>query len=133
MYRTGDIVRRLDDDTFAFVGRRDLMVKCSGFRIELQEVEHVLQQHPRVLEAVVAPWYHDRRGSCSLAAFVSAKGGSDMRVIDLKKYCSERMPSYMVPETIEIVAGIPKNANGKVDRACVAEWVGGSAPEGGES
>ncbi|HSF43683.1 MAG TPA: non-ribosomal peptide synthase/polyketide synthase [Thermoanaerobaculia bacterium] len=68
-YRTGDAVRHRPDGTLEFLGRIDLQVKVRGYRIELQEIEAVLSEHPGVAEAVVAA-REETPGDVRLAAYV---------------------------------------------------------------
>ncbi len=115
-YATGDIVRRISDDEYRYIGRKDCMVKCAGFRVELQEIERVLYQNPVIREAAVIPHYREDRGSVSLHAYVSYKPGIQSTISDLKKYCSISLPRYMIPEMIHVLEELPKNPNGKIDR-----------------
>ncbi|GAA1983445.1 amino acid adenylation domain-containing protein [Catenulispora subtropica] len=114
-YRTGDIVRRRDDGCLLYVGRKDTMVKVKGHRIELGEIEAVLELRPEVAEAVcvVAP---DEAGTARIVAFVTAArgGGPDERA--LRRHTREYLPTYMVPEKIEVVSSLAYTSTGKVDR-----------------
>ncbi len=114
VYRTGDLGRFLPDGTISFIGRRDNQVKIRGFRIELDEIELVLREHPAVKEAavVVVESPVDRK----LAAFVHL---SEMPVPPLRDYLASRLPAYMVPAQIEVAGLLPRNANGKIDRAAL--------------
>jgi len=103
-YRTGDIVRVLDDGAFDYVGRRDHMVKVRGHRVEPGDVETVLATHPRVAEAcaVVVGDGIDAR----LTAFTvpaphaghesTARGGGSRQLdtLDLRRHCAQRLPSH---------------------------------------
>jgi len=134
LYQTGDIVTRIDKDNLVYRGRRDLMVKCSGFRIEIQEVETVLVSHDCVEEAVVMPIKDEDGRVQALAALVTLGDGSDTRdhsdscggcsVLSLKRYLAEKLPKYMIPETIIITEEMPRNANGKIDRRTAALCAG---------
>jgi acyl-coenzyme A synthetase/AMP-(fatty) acid ligase len=115
-YATGDIVRRISAEEYRYVGRKDLMVKCAGFRVELQEIERVLLMHPVIREAAVVPRYREERGSVSLHAFVSFKPGARATISDLKRCCDKSLPRYMIPEHVDILDELPKNPNGKIDR-----------------
>jgi aspartate racemase len=114
-YRTGDIVRRLSEDTLAFVGRRDQQVKVNGVRVELNEVESVLDQHPLVDEAAV---------------FVEDDGADDPRLVacvvvptlpadigELRAFLGARLPAPMIPSEFRVVAALPRTPSGKIDRA----------------
>ncbi len=117
LYKTGDIVRVIAPGVYQYIGRKDLMVKYSGFRIELQEIEQALLKYPSVQEAVVVPVYdRDRTNVTSLAAFITTKNGLPLKLIALKEFLAEILPKYMIPEIIELIKEIPKNTNGKADR-----------------
>jgi amino acid adenylation domain-containing protein len=116
LYATGDIVKRLSHDSYRYIGRKDLMVKCAGFRIELQEIEKALYQLHVVREAVVVPHYREERGSYSLHAYVSFKQNMQSTITEMKKQCKQTLPHYMIPEIIQVLPEIPKNPNGKLDR-----------------
>jgi amino acid adenylation domain-containing protein len=123
-YRTGDIVRVIAPGSYQYLCRKDLMVKCSGFRVELQEVEQALMKHQVVQEVIVVPVYDDEGvNALSLAAFITTKDGKQTGVIELKKFLAEILPRYMIPETITVLEELPKNANGKADRQQLAEQV----------
>ncbi|HZO77140.1 MAG TPA: amino acid adenylation domain-containing protein [Solirubrobacteraceae bacterium] len=123
-YRTGDIVELLADSppTYRFVGRNDHLVKSRGYRIELGEVESALYGSGEVEEGVVVPVPDDLMGN-RLVAFCSVRG--DIGEEELKQRCRERVPSYMVPDRIEIVEALPRTANDKYDRSRLAELAAG--------
>jgi acyl carrier protein len=114
MYRTGDRGRRRSDGQLEFLGRLDDQVKVRGYRVELGEVEAVLRQQPGVDDAVVAP---PARAEAGLAAYVVPSQGRAVDVDALRSSLTRALPDHMVPVTYAVLEGIPRNANGKVDRA----------------
>jgi aspartate racemase len=115
LYRTGDIVRYLEDANIEFIGRRDHQVKLRGFRIELGEVEAALETHSSVQQAVVV--VSEESGDKQLVAYVvdgAGEGGVD--IADLRKYVRERLPEYMLPASFVLLESLPLKPNGKVDR-----------------
>ena len=118
LYRTGDIVRLREDGSYAFVGRRDHMVKSRGYRIELGEIEQVLHQHAGVREAAVVAIPDDEVGA-RLNAVVAAHNGG-LQAAELQKFCLERLPKYMVPERVVFLDELPKTSTGKADRVAIA-------------
>jgi amino acid adenylation domain-containing protein len=115
MYRTGDRVRRCTDGNLEFLGRFDDQVKIRGFRIELGEIESALLRHPAVARAAVTV-YQDRPGSSHLIAYVvpaHAADGVDDR--ELRAYCAQALPEYMVPSAFIALDALPLNANGKLE------------------
>jgi amino acid adenylation domain-containing protein len=113
-YRTGDIVQRLDLSNYAYLGRRDAMVKVRGHRVELGEVEAAVSAHPSVREAaaVAVGSGTDTR----LVAAVSFRNGSSASLLDLKRECALRLPRYMIVHGLHELPALPRTPNGKVDR-----------------
>lgn len=114
-YRTGDLVRLQADGTYAFLGRRDHMVKSRGYRIELGEVEQVLYQHTGIREAAVIPVPDDEVGA-RLRAVVSIHAGAALATGELQAHCLRHLPQYMVPESFSVLDELPKTSTGKTDR-----------------
>jgi amino acid adenylation domain-containing protein len=128
-YPTGDIVRVLPGGVFDYVGRRDLMVKIHGYRVELGDVESALAAHPDVEEAAVVATGVGM--DVRLEAFVVPVAGRAPGVLTLKRHSAERLPPYMIADRIHLVAGLPRTRNGKVDRVALARH-GHHEPVGGE-
>jgi amino acid adenylation domain-containing protein len=126
-YRTGDLVRWRDDGLLAFLGRRDSMVKVRGYRVELGDVEAALHEHPEVEEAaaVVVP---NGDGSSRLHAAVVLRAGAGATVATLQRHCLDRVPRYMVPESIQLLPELPRTATGKVDRVGLGRSFAPSEP-----
>lgn len=112
-YRTGDIVAEQADGNYKFLGRRDRMVKKRGFRIELGEIEAALYRHPKIKEAAVVALPSD--DGVTIKAFVSPAGGERLSIIELKGFCSQRVPLYMVPDVFEQREALPKTSTDKID------------------
>jgi amino acid adenylation domain-containing protein len=128
LYRTGDRVRVISTGTYEYVGRGDLMVKCSGYRIEVQEVELALLRNKAVQEAVVVPVCKDGRAS-SIAAYITVRDGRAPGTLEIKEFLAGILPTYMIPDVIERIEEIPRNANGKADRRLLAERANGKTGE----
>jgi amino acid adenylation domain-containing protein len=113
-YATGDIVERLDEDCYAYLGRRDGMVKIRGHRVELGEVEAAVSAHPSVREAAavaIGAGLETR-----LVAAVSFRRGASASLLELKKECATRLPRYMIVHGVHELTALPRTPNGKVDR-----------------
>lgn len=122
-YRTGDWGRMRDGLLF-FEGRIDAQVKLNGYRIELGDVQENLRALPSVTDAVVLPVI--KKGVAqSLAAFVvlSRRGDeSDFELASqLRAQLTERVPAYMLPGRFIFCDAFPMTANGKMDKAKLAE------------
>jgi acyl-coenzyme A synthetase/AMP-(fatty) acid ligase len=114
-YCTGDRVRLLPDGNYEFHGRRDHMIKTRGYRVELGEIESTLAGHPEVLEAVAVPLPDPRIGHRILAS-VQPRAGQRLQAAALRTFCAQRLPTYMVPEKIEVLDALPRTSTGKADR-----------------
>jgi amino acid adenylation domain-containing protein len=112
-YRTGDIVVELPDGNYKFLGRRDRMIKKRGYRVELGEIEVALYRHPAIKEAAVLA-FPDIDG-VPVKAFTSTRDGSKLSIIELKKFCSENLPLYMVPDLFCSLESLPKTSTDKID------------------
>ena len=114
LYRSGDLARYRPDGTLEFVGRRDRQVKVRGFRIELGEVEAVLRQHPAVREVAVA-LREDQPGEKRLVAYMVVKQ-QPATSEELRHFLRKKLPAYMVPSEIVMLAELPRTSTGKLDR-----------------
>jgi amino acid adenylation domain-containing protein len=112
-YRTGDIVVELPDGNYKFLGRRDRMIKKRGYRIELGEIEVALYRHPGIKEAAVVAFPDEE--NVPIKAFASARNGSKLSIIELKIFCSENLPLYMVPDLFCFLESLPKTSTDKID------------------
>lgn len=121
-YRTGDLVRRLDDHTYLYLGRIDHQVKVQGFRVELAEVERVARRAASVVEAVVMPDVPVDGVLQGLVVFIPGPERDFGPILDQLK---AELPAYMVPKRVIFLAELPLNANGKVDRAALAQQLEG--------
>jgi len=119
LYRTGDLVRRQADGNYKFHGRRDSMVKTRGYRVELGEVEAALYHHPEILEAAVVA-IPDELITNRLEAWVVLRGEAGSSEQDLKRFCADRVPAYMIPEKIHLARALPKTSTQKVDKKLLA-------------
>jgi L-proline---[L-prolyl-carrier protein] ligase len=114
-YATGDLVVRRGG-VYEYVGRRDHMVKVRGYRIELGEIEAVLQSHPSFRAAAVVT-----RGAgleARLVAFVSSVGPTPS-LLEVKRFCAERLPRYMIVDELRVIDALPLSRNGKIDRSAL--------------
>jgi|GEM_PF-2050416 len=117
LYRTGDLGRMHEDGSVEFLGRVDDQVKIRGHRVELAEIESVLNQCSGVQQAVVL-LTKDEHGD-ALCAYLAMS--PPVATGDLQAYLRQHLPEYMVPRDFVIVEQMPLNANGKIDRRKLAE------------
>jgi len=113
---SGDIVRIDDDGDFWFVGRRDGMIKCSGFRLSPTEVEEIAHASTLVAEVVAFGVQDDALGEAVHVAVTAARADAAVDIDALERYFRQHMPHYMVPRAIHVRAAMPRTASGKIDR-----------------
>jgi len=119
MYRTGDLVR-VENNLLYFCGRKDNQIKHMGYRIELEEIELALNSIATVHQAaVIYERVNDAYGK--IIAFVATDKKHDAN--ELRERLKIKLPEYMLPNTIQFMSLLPKNANGKVDRKKLKEML----------
>ena len=122
---SGDTVRQDAEGFLYFIGRRDEMMKTSGYRVSPTEVEEILYATHMVGECVAFGVPHPVLGHAIYVIATCADGTRARGLNDLISECRARMPAYMVPAGIELVPGpLPRNPNGKIDRKRLAtDWL----------
>ncbi|MCB1054144.1 MAG: amino acid adenylation domain-containing protein [Acidobacteria bacterium] len=122
VFRTGDLVSRDDQGRYAYRGRRDGQVKIRGHRVEIGEVEAVLEAAPGVERAVVVI---DRRAAPRLVAHVQPRSGErqDERSLRaaVRRHLEATLPSAWIPGELVFAEALPRTASGKIDRARLAD------------
>ncbi|OOC11444.1 acyl-CoA ligase (AMP-forming), exosortase A system-associated [Thioalkalivibrio halophilus] len=114
---SGDTVRRDEDGFLYFVGRRDEMIKTSGYRVSPREIEEVFDGMEGVREAVAFGLPHERLGE-EIVVVVAGEPGREPPVESLTAACRAALPAFMVPSRFIVRAeALPRNSNGKIDRA----------------
>ena len=118
VYHTGDVAWYDDDGYYWFVGRKDDVIKCSGYRIGPFEVESALMEHPSVLECAVTAVPDPLKGEVVKATIVLAKGhvSSDALTKALQNHVKKTTAPYKYPRVIEYVEELPKTTSGKIRR-----------------
>jgi amino acid adenylation domain-containing protein len=115
LYRTGDLGSWKPDGSIQFHGRIDFQVKIRGHRIELEEIERVIEQHEEVNQcAVKIREMHggDRR----LTAFMTPTGKNGPSIEKMNAFCREQLPEFMVPSYFIVIQSMPISPTGKIDR-----------------
>jgi len=113
-YRTGDLVVEDVDGVYIFHGRRDRMVKRRGYRIELAEIEVALAAHPAAREVAVVAVSKPETG-VQIKAYLSLRTDQRPSLIELKQYCSDKLPQYMVPDAFDMMDALPRTSTDKLD------------------
>ncbi len=112
---TGDIVVRDEDDYLFIVDRKKDMVIAGGYNIYPREIDEVLFEHPKVLEAVSVGIPDEYRGE-TIKAYVVLRPGETATGAEIVDFCKERLAAYKVPKSVEFRESLPKSAVGKVLR-----------------
>ncbi|HNO14221.1 MAG TPA: AMP-binding protein, partial [Accumulibacter sp.] len=117
---SGDTVRRDEEGFLYFIGRRDEMMKTSGYRVSPTEVEEVIYATRLVGECVAFGVEHAALGQ-AIQVIATPAAGDSLDTTALLADCRNRMPAYMVPAGIIVRSGpLPRNPNGKIDRKALA-------------
>jgi len=126
VYRTGDLATLRPDGELVFAGRVDDQIKIRGYRIEPEEVRLAVESHPLVRHAAVVAHRRGGAGSEVLAAFLVSE--DDIGAGELREFLGDRLPVHMIPTVVRRIDELPRNGNGKLDRAALRpeEDVGGS-------
>ncbi|MCV2401573.1 amino acid adenylation domain-containing protein [Marinomonas sp. C2222] len=129
MYRTGDKVIRMPDGRLEYLDRLDNQVKIRGLRIELEEIENTLNQHPMIEEsAVIAHRYSayattesSNQSATQLVAYIVSNTWGDELEASIKAHLAQHLPDYMVPAIFIPLDTMPLSPSGKRDRKALPE------------
>lgn len=116
VYRSGDMGYELPDGNIAFLHRKDEQVMILGKRVEPEEVENVLNTCPEVERGIVRAFL-DESGLHYLVAYLVPRAGC--RLHDIRRWLTDRLTDFMVPECFVRMAHIPISRRGKVDMAAL--------------
>jgi long-chain acyl-CoA synthetase len=115
-YHTGDLMRQGDKDDLWFVARKKNLIIRGGSNISPLEVEHVLLSHAAVRDAAVVGIPDQRLGQRVAAVVQLAADADDDVLDDILDHARARLADYKVPERIRVIAKVPRNGTGKIDR-----------------
>ncbi|THA71409.1 amino acid adenylation domain-containing protein [Streptomyces sp. A0958] len=128
LYRTGDLARFTPDGSLDFLGRADNQVKIRGMRLEIEDVEASLAEHPRVRHTCVVARKNTAGGTYLVAYVIPAAGSGELTPDDVRAWAEAHMVEYMVPAHTVVLDAFPLTANGKIDRAALPEPVVTTGP-----
>ena len=141
MYRTGDVARWLENGAVEYLGRSDDQLKIRGQRIELGEIDRVMQQLPDVEHAVAHACVFNQAAATGgdarqLVGYLVSQSGLPLDTAVLREKLREKLPAHMVPTVLLQLAELPLSANGKLDRKALpmpqlTSRVSGRAPRAG--
>ncbi|WP_223165474.1 non-ribosomal peptide synthetase [Lentzea indica] len=119
LYRTGDLARFAPDGSLDFLGRVDNQVKIRGMRLELEDVEVALAEHPRVRHTCVVVRKNSAGGNYLVGYVVPSD--ENLTADAVKQWATEHLVEYMVPAHIVVMSEFPLTPNGKLDRRALPE------------
>ncbi|WKV70419.1 non-ribosomal peptide synthetase [Streptomyces sp. PCS3-D2] len=128
LYRTGDLARYAPDGSLDFLGRADHQIKIRGMRLEIEDVEAGLAEHPRVRHSCVVAQRNAAGGTRLVGYVIPAAGCEDLRAEEVRDWAAEHMVEHMVPARVVVMEEFPLTANGKLDRGALPEPGEGPAP-----
>ena len=114
IYRTGDLGRINDDGLLEHLGRLDTQVKVRGYRLDLQEIEARLLEHPAIQGAAVLP-EQLQGGDVRLLAYLLLRAADPPPISDLRGFLAGHLPDYMLPAAFIVVSELPLTPTGKVN------------------
>lgn len=115
VYRSGDLCLYLPDGNIEYLGRKDTQVKIRGNRVEIGEIEVLLNQMDGIQQSVVAA-REDVPGQKRLVAYLKAADGEKKDVSYLRDNLEQHLPDYMIPSAFVWVDGFVETTSGKIDR-----------------
>ncbi|MEU5976470.1 AMP-binding protein [Streptomyces sp. NPDC047315] len=131
-FRSGDLVHRDENGRIVLEGRSDHQVKVRGVRVNTREVEHVLEEHPDVVEAAVVA-VPDAVAGHLLRCQVRRRPSSGLNSLELRGHCAHRLSPTAIPSALRIVDDpLPRTSTGKIDRALIAAHPHPSQPSEGQ-
>ena len=120
IYLTGDLGRMEPDSRLFHLGRKDFQVKIRGYKVELNEVEIALLEHPAVKEVAVVG-REVPPGYAQIIAYFVPGGEPVPTVSELRSFLTRKLPDYMIPSVFVMLPALPLMLNGKVDRLALPE------------
>ncbi|MFD4643444.1 amino acid adenylation domain-containing protein [Lentzea sp. NPDC058436] len=126
LYRTGDLARFAPDGSLDFLGRVDNQVKIRGMRLELEDVELALAEHPKVRHTCVVVRKNSAGGNYLVGYVVPSD--PELTSDAVKQWATENLVEYMVPAHVVVMSEFPLTPNGKLDRRALPEPVVETGP-----
>ena len=125
IYHTGDVAWRDEDGYYWFIGRKDDVIKSSGYRIGPFEVESAIMTHPAVVECAITGVPDEIRGQVVKATIVLSKEykskAGEQLVKEIQDHVKRTTAPYKYPRIIEFVDELPKTISGKIRRVEIRE------------
>ncbi|GAC12863.1 acyl-CoA ligase (AMP-forming), exosortase system type 1 associated [Aliiglaciecola lipolytica E3] len=120
---SGDTVKRDKQGFLYFVGRKDEMIKTSGYRVSPMEVEEACYQSCGDISEAIATGVKDLELGQAVALLLVLKEEAQHSEKEILALCKKAMPNFMHPKYVEFRTSLPRNPNGKVDRSLLSKEV----------
>jgi len=117
---TGDIATEDEEGYIFIVDRKKDMIIAGGFNIYPREIDEVLYQHPKVMDAVAVGIPHEYRGE-TIKAYIVLKPGETATEDEIMDFCKQKLAAYKTPKSVEFRDSLPKSIIGKVLRKILRE------------
>jgi amino acid adenylation domain-containing protein len=115
LYKSGDLGQFSGNGEIEFLGRIDYQIKIRGYRVELEEIERVLLQHPAIQDTAVTV-QGNGVGDKRLAAYATIRPRQSVTAREIRDYLKELLPDYMLPSWFIVLNALPLTSSGKLDR-----------------
>ena len=115
LYKTGDIVKRIENNNLVYLNRKDWMIKINGLRVEPGEIESIIRKSKGIKDVVVKDFI-GAAGQTYIVAYYTTIDNKDINEEDIKAIIKDNLPDYMMPKYFVKLDKLPLNANGKLDR-----------------
>eukprot|EP00833_Pecoramyces_ruminatium_P008189 jgi/Orpsp1_1/1182221/evm.model.c7180000080399.2 len=121
MYRTGDLGKWTSGGEIEYLGRIDFQVKINGLRIELGEIESKIHEMPEIHQCIVIDKKKENRDKYLVCYYIPKEIDNEISNKEIRKYLSEKIPRYMVPNYYIRINEIPLSSTGKLNRRKLPE------------
>jgi acyl-coenzyme A synthetase/AMP-(fatty) acid ligase len=122
IYKSGDLARFRDDGVLEFFGRIDNQVELGAIRVEIGEIENVIQKYPSVQENSVIV-YDDENHDKQVICFVVKNPDQDISEGKLNEFLNGKLPKYMWPSKLYVLESMPLTSAGKIDRKALLSMI----------
>ena len=117
LYRTGDLARWRSNGEIEYLGRKDNQIKIRGLRVELGEIENVMNTYWGIKLSAICVNRDENTDRQYLMAYYTSEDEIDEK--SLRRYLSEKLAKYMVPHYFIHIDNMPMTPSGKIDHKCL--------------
>lgn len=121
LYKTGDRVRWLPDGNIEYIERNDFQIKIRGYRVELGEIEAVLNKLPQIKQSVVIAKQNQQTKELYLVGYYTKNTSKELNENIILEKLAAYLPDYMIPNNLMKLESLPLTVNGKLDRKALPD------------